>query len=181
MSEPTDWALAYARQADADFRAWELCETHPEAVAAECHKLLFLQMACEKLCKAHLIRGGTVPQDLQSSHGYIEKPLPLVMRQQIIHLGQNPKKMQSVLTLCRHLAGEIEVLNPAMRRDGQRPDNCEYPWEAGDRVISPLTWSFQALRLCTVSAGRTFVKLLRGAIDRIINELENSNERPHHS
>ena len=59
MNEPTDWALGYAQQANADFRAWELYEQHPEAVAAECHKLLFLQMACEKLCKAHLIRGGT--------------------------------------------------------------------------------------------------------------------------
>ena len=49
MSEPADWALGYAQQANADFRAWELYEQHPEAVAAECHKLLFLQMACEKL------------------------------------------------------------------------------------------------------------------------------------
>jgi hypothetical protein len=44
MSEPADWALTYARQANADFKAWELYEQHPEAVAAECHKLLFLQM-----------------------------------------------------------------------------------------------------------------------------------------
>ena len=59
MSQPADWALAYAQQAKADFRAWELYEQHPEAVVAECHQLLFLQMACEKLCKAHLIQSGT--------------------------------------------------------------------------------------------------------------------------
>src|SRR5436190_214926 len=137
MSEPADWVLAYARQADADFKAWELYEKHPEAVAAECHELLFLQMACEKLCKAHLIRGGTPPEVLQGSHGYIANPLPVVIKQQILATGQNPKKMRSVLHQVRHLAEEIEVLNPAVTRNGQRPDNCEYPWEAGDQVMSP--------------------------------------------
>jgi hypothetical protein len=172
MSEPADWALAYARQARADFRAWELYEQHPEAVAAECHKLLFLQMACEKLCKAFLVRTGARPEDLQASHGYIANPLPVVIRQEIIDSGQNPDRMRGVLTLVRHLAGEIEVLNPAVRRDGLRPDNCEYPWEAGDQVISPLDWTFHPSRLVTVRGGPTFVKLLKEAIGRIIDELE---------
>lgn len=58
MSSRDDWAHAFARQADADLRAWELYQKYPQAAAAECHKLLFLQMACEKLCKAHVIRAG---------------------------------------------------------------------------------------------------------------------------
>jgi len=172
MNEPTDWALGYAQQANADSRAWELYEQHPEAVAAECHKLLFLQMACEKLCKAHFIRGGTPVEVLQSSHGYVAKQLPTVIKRQIILMRQNLNGMQGVLTLVRHLAEEIDVLNPSVRRDGRRPDNCEYPWEAGGQVVSPLNWSFHPLRLCNVPAGRTFIKLLREAIDRIIDELE---------
>jgi hypothetical protein len=172
MSEPADWALTYARQANADFRAWELYEQHPEVVAAECHKLLFLQIACEKLCKAYLIRTGSPPEALQASHGYIANPLPIVIRQQIIDSGQSPNGMQGVLTLVRHLAREIEVLNPVVRRDGLRPDNCKYPWEAGGQVISPLDWSFHPLRLIAVRGGPTFIKLLKGAIDRIIHELE---------
>lgn len=172
MSEPAEWALAYARQARADLRAWELYGRYPDAVAEECHKLLFLQMACEKLCKAYLIRTGTRPEDLQTSHGYVAGPLPLVIRREILDTGQNPQRMQGVLNLVRHLAGEIEVLNPAVRRDGLRPDNCEYPWEAGDRVISPLEWTFHPSRLVTVTGGPTFMKLLKGAIDRLIVELE---------
>jgi hypothetical protein len=142
MSEPADWAFAYARQADADFRAWELYERYLEAVAADCHKLLFLQMACEKLCKAHLIQAGTPPEALQVGHGYMANPLPIVIRQQIINARQDPQRMRGVLDLVRHLAGEIEILNPSMDRDGRRPDNCEYPWEYGDWVISPLDWTF---------------------------------------
>jgi hypothetical protein len=170
MSEPAVWARAYARQADSDFKAWELYEKHPEAVAAECHRLLFLQMACEKLCKAHLIRGGTPPENLQTSHGYIANPIPVIMQEQMRRMRRNLHGMQGVLTQIRHLANEIEVLNPAMTRDGQRPDNCEYPWQAGDDVISPLDWTFSPSRLVTAPSGRIFVKLLRGAIDRILVE-----------
>jgi hypothetical protein len=83
-------------------------------------------------------------------------------------MKQNIIGMQGVLTQVRHLANEIELLNPAVRRDGRRPDNCEYPWETGDRVISPLDWSFHPLRLCTAPAGRTFLKLLRESINRIL-------------
>lgn len=170
MSEPADWAAAYARQADADLRAWERYESHPEAVVEECHKLLFLQMACEKLCKAYLIRSGSSPEILKTSHGYVAGPLPVIIRQQIIHMRQKLDGMAGVLIQVRHLAGEIEVLNPAIDRGGQRPDNCEYPWEAGDRVLSPLDQTFSASRLCVAPGGRTFLKLLRGAIDRILHE-----------
>ena len=33
MVNTADWAHAYALQADIDFRAWELLEEHPEALA----------------------------------------------------------------------------------------------------------------------------------------------------
>lgn len=169
MSTPAEWARGYARQADADLRAWELYETHPAALAAGCHKLMFLQMACEKLCKAYLIRTGTPPEALQASHGYVAKPLPVVIRDYMSRLSRRPVKMGGVLTHVRHLAGEIEALNPAVRRDGRRPDNCEYPWEDAAGVLqTPLDWNFSPSRLCTAPAGRTFLKLLRGAINGVM-------------
>lgn len=170
MSQSVDWAKAYARQSDADFRAWERFEAHPQAVASPCHKLMMLQMACEKLCKARLALGGTPPESLQGSHAYIANPLPNIIRDQILFLGQRPDRLRELQARVRQLAGEIELLNPSVRRDGQRPDNCEYPWESGAGIISPLDWSFPTLQLLTVPAGRTFIKLLRGAIDRILVE-----------
>jgi hypothetical protein len=121
--------------------------------------------------QAALIRAGTPPEALQASHGYIANPLPIIIRQHILDSGQDPNRMRGVLSLVRHLAGEIEVLNPAVRRDGHRPDNCEYPWEAGEEVVSPLDWTFHPLRLVTVRGGPTFIKLLKGAIGRIIEDL----------
>ena len=156
---------AFARQADADLLAWERYEEHPQAVAAECHRLLFLQMACEKLCKAFLIRQGTEPAALLTSHGYVARPLPLIIKYLVTARTPRPRGMGGVLALVRHLAAEIELLNPAVARDGRRPDNCEYPWlDAQGNVHSPLDWEFTPTRLCTRPAGRTFLKLLRLAV-----------------
>jgi hypothetical protein len=152
-------------------RAWDYHEKHAKALAAECHKLLFLQMACEKLCKAYLIRMGTSPGSLQTSHGYLAGPLPAIIRQQILDRKRSLRGMRGFLRDVRHLAHEIEVLNPAVDRDGQRPDNCEYPWEDQNGAVhSPLDWSFPVSRLCTAAAGRTFLKLLREAIDGLLRD-----------
>ena len=69
------------------------------------------------------------------------------MSEQMLRMRRNLDGMQGVLRQIRHLANEIEVLNPTVRRDGHRPDNREYPWEAGDNVMSPLDWTFTPLRL----------------------------------
>src|SRR5262245_21315656 len=114
MSRSDSWRQAFARQADADLRAWELYERHPAAVAAECHRLHFLQMACEKLCKAYLLRAGTSPADVQSSHGYIARPLPLLVREEMIFRGSDQRGIQKLLPHLRRLANEIEVLNPSI-------------------------------------------------------------------
>jgi hypothetical protein len=167
MATSADWAAGYARQADADFAAWQAVQNNPSVCT--CHRMLFLQMACEKLCKAHLVRAGTRPETLQSSHAYVAKPLPLVIREQLVFMKTNLAGMASVLAFTRHIAGEIELLNPAVDRAGQRPDNCEYPWEDRNRILhSPLDWTFTPSNLLTAPAGRTFIKLVRGAITRLL-------------
>src|SRR5271169_3007008 len=124
MSTFAEWQRAFARQADADFRAWELYEKYPEAVAAACHKLLFLQMACEKLCKAHLIQNNTPPEKIQSSHAYVASHLPTIIKQQIVSMKPNLSDggMKGFMKHVWCLAKEIELLNPAVRRNDRRPD-----------------------------------------------------------
>jgi len=69
MSTPQEWAIGYARQAQADYKTYDWLQKSEDAVP-ECHRLLFLQMCCEKLTKAHLCSAETSPADLQSSHAY---------------------------------------------------------------------------------------------------------------
>jgi hypothetical protein len=170
MATPTQWARGYARQADADFQTWQSIE-RSDAFHA-CHRMMFLQMACEKLCKARLIQGGTPPEAVQRSHGYLANPLPLVIRSQLEFMGENLRVRAGFLLFTRHLAAEIEVTNPAVDRNGQRPDNCEYPWVDEAQVLhSPLDWQFTPLQLLRDPFGPSFVKVLKLAIDRALEEL----------
>ena len=50
------WRIAYAKQALADLHAREKLLEHSEL--PDCQQLHFLQMACEKLCKAYLCGQG---------------------------------------------------------------------------------------------------------------------------
>src|ERR1700722_6766137 len=160
MATSPEWSHGYARQADADFKMFQTLEQ--EAAVEACHKLQFLQMACEKIVKAHLCGEGTNPSVLQTSHAYIAGTLPVVLRQVATKYKYTGKNARWVLQHSRYLAQEIEVLAPAEKRGAQRPDNCEYPWEDDDGVLHlPLEWTFIPAQLLLKPAGRVFLKLLR--------------------
>jgi len=166
MTLPTQWVTAFARQAHADLETW--ARLKGDAHVPECHRLLFLQMACEKLTKAHLCKSGADPKGIQTSHAYIAKNLPVVVRQ-LLGLGFSVRNPNWVQTSSKLLSNEIELLAPAVRRGGQRPDNCEYPWEdVGGQLHSPLDWTFPTSRLLLSPNGRTFLKLIRAAIARLL-------------
>lgn len=167
MMETDAWAGAFARQAKADFATWN--KLQGEIQVPKCHKLQFLQMACEKLAKAHLCRTGSDPHSLQASHAYTAKILPLIARERLIRAGKKPASPQTYpLPQIRHLAREIELLAPAVDDGGNRPDNCEYPWEASpDWIIAPTEYDFPNLSLLTDVAGRIFLKLVNDAISRL--------------
>lgn len=168
MSDKDDWARGYARQSQADFTTYENLQTQSDIPA--CHSLLFLQMACEKLVKAHLIQQGGDPTAFQTSHAYTAKTLPIVIRQELTIRGMKPSQTKGILTQTKHLAQEIELLAPAVRRAGQRPDNCEYPWEdEGGHLHVPLDWTFTPSQLLFAPAGRTVLKLIPTAINRLLN------------
>jgi hypothetical protein len=165
MATHAEWAKGYARQALADYDVYQ--KLQPQEVP-EGHKLLFLQMACEKLVKAHLCGTGTDPATLQTSHAYVAKPLPVLLRQHATLINFTGPKARAALQYAKHLCQEIELLAPAVRRGGNRPDNCEYPWEdAAGMLHVPLDWAFTPSQLLAQPQGRTFLKLVRSAIDRL--------------
>jgi len=130
---------------------------------------MFLQMACEKLVKAHLCGQGTDPKSLQSSHAFIAGTLPVVLRAHAIEMTFEPRKARRILQGAKLLAQEIEVLAPAVNRAGQRPDNCEYPWtDDADLLHIPLEWSFTPVNLLEAPAGRSILKLIQGAIANLL-------------
>ena len=166
MATSAEWSLGYARQADADFCTFQLLQA---STVPECHRLQFLQMACEKLVKAHLCGTGMDSATMQSSHACVSKILPIVLRQQAVFVNLQGGKVQELMKHARLLSQEIEILAPAVKRGNQRPDNCEYPWEDHGALLHvPLDWTFTPSQLVVMPDGRTILKLIRGAINRLL-------------
>lgn len=163
MSMPEQWAQAYGRQARADFELFARLLGTDEV--CQCHRLQLLQMACEKLCKAHLCKSGSEPEKLQQSHAYIARNLPIILRQ---YLARRARGLRShLMRHYRHLAREIELLAPSVDDAGRRLDNCEYPWEvAPDAIRTPSEHQFANLNLLTTPDGRSFLKYLEHAVAR---------------
>jgi hypothetical protein len=159
------WSRAYARQAQADLAAREelLGTTVPT-----CQQLHFLQMACEKISKAHRCLGGADPATLMHSHGFAAKVLPQIAREFLrrsAFAADLDVAHHGVEDMIRELAREVDLLAPAVDDDGRRPDNCEYPWESvGGGLFVPAEHAFGSLgKLHRHRAGATFLKIVTAA------------------
>lgn len=140
------WSSAFIRQAQSDLDAYErLAATS----LPTCHRLHFLQMWLEKLCKAYLWLAATAETDLpefRTSHNVIAKVLPTLIREHWRSVGYSSRPdFQQVRVLCR----EMDLLHPQMNDGGARPDNVEYPWatfrDGRPLVVAPADESFEKL------------------------------------
>ena len=149
-----DWARAYAKQALSDLDARE---TLALAGADKCHRLHFLQMATEKVCKAHLTsRNGH--ENVRKTHGYIEKNLPIIARLFYSRVNSANQMAMWEIKHIEKIAREIELLAPACDDGGTRQDNTEYPWEGPRRDVQvPCAYSFPNID----DESRVIVRLIR--------------------
>jgi hypothetical protein len=151
-----DWASAYAKQALSDLDAREkLVSTG----ARKCHRLLFLQMAAEKICKAYLTTSNG-HEKVRKTHAYPERNLPTIARYFYPVANKNSKISAWEIEEIRKIAREVELLAPACDDGGTRQDNCEYPWKdpQGD-VRVPSEYNFP--HLDDGPANKAIVKLIR--------------------
>lgn len=141
---------------------------------AMCHSLHFLQMACEKLCKAHLYDAneGADDGEYETSHGYTSKNLHLIVQRafQRVHPNGKTAQLKKLVSLTKQLASEVCYLSPAIGKDGNRPDNCEYPWPDGKGgYIVPTNHDFRTL--AGMIAGQQYAqvfKMISNAIDDLL-------------
>jgi hypothetical protein len=143
MTDRQNWQAAFLNQARVDWAAYQKTRlgTWPE-----CHQLLFLQMASEKLGKAVLIAGPSNLETITQSHA------AFVM---FMRFAGNNHKLQKMLGLKKSqqraqfksllpLAHEIELLAPALAQGGPNP---EYPWQntSGD-IFAPTNYPFPLIQ-----------------------------------
>lgn len=149
-----DWVRSYARQALSDLLARE-CLTRTNL--PKCHRLHFLQMAAEKVCKAHLTAANG-HANVRRTHACVARVLPAIARH-FYPLTNDANRMPVwEIAQIRRLAQEIEVLAPACDAGEARQDNSEYPWLDGHGdVQTPCEYAFPGL----VDDDRRMTRLIR--------------------
>ncbi len=131
----------------------------------ECQSLHFLQMACEKLCKAHFYKSSFSENEIQS-HAVVAKHLYTILQKQIARdpgLNHDVRSWFNQKTIGKW-AKEIDLLCPAVSDNGKRKDNCEYPWKSDGKVHIPAEHDFTGLNFLEKGFGRIFLKLIKQAI-----------------
>jgi len=132
----TAWSKAFAEQADSDLEAYNLLA---RSSLPSSHRLHYLQMWLEKLCKAYLWMPKS-SAELRARHNVIAKVLPKLISMHWRHIGFNQRPDT---TEMRKLCREIDLLHPAVDDDNRRPDNVEYPWiEDSGEIEVPAKWKF---------------------------------------
>jgi len=160
------WRTAYAKQSFSDFQTYEyLCDAKG---LPHCHRLHYLQMCLEKLCKAYRYDRPLDElslRNLQSTHGVIAKILPQIVREhwRQVGLGSARKdQLQRVREICR----ELDLLAPSVDDGGRRPDNVEYPWPSPEGVGMnvPCEYKFAIDQRLRSSDGRMLLKVAAAAL-----------------
>jgi hypothetical protein len=147
------WSQAFARQADSDLEAYSVLTESPLPVN---HRLHYLQMWLEKLCKAYLWKPEAREVELRKKHNVVAKVLPVLIRENWRHIGF---VKQPDMTQIRELCREIDLLHPQVDDDGKRPENVEYPWLGSSGAIEvPALWKFRLAQRLYSNPGKLLLK-----------------------
>jgi hypothetical protein len=131
------WSQAFAAQAASDLAAYEWLA---KGALPQSHRLHYLQMWLEKLCKAYIHQAKV--DALKDTHWR--------------RIGfENPPRSPEIRAICR----EVDLLHPAAKDDRRRPENVEYPWpgNSGDIEV-PAQWKFSLAARLHTDAGRLLLK-----------------------
>ena len=159
------WATAYARQGRSDWDVYKLLTESPGVPL--CHQLHYLQMACEKIAKAYRWRDTAAAEyGLTHEHVAFSKFVQSFLGSPTIrseYAGRG-EQLRNITRMCRTLAREVEKLAPAVDRENA-PENAEYPWLQGGRIIVPCDYGYPSLSLLRDAGGRTFLNLVARAFE----------------
>jgi hypothetical protein len=168
MTDSEEWAVAFAVQARSDLDAYSVLTRQEEL--PQCHRLHYLQMACEKASKAYELRYGTSSERTLTSHVVIAHNLPLIFRAYYGDtFGKRLHRYSPLLEKVKSLARDIELLAPAPADGMRRPDNSEYPWrDALGQTRIPALHRFPVADDLDAPAGRALLKVLTTAINDLL-------------
>jgi len=142
----TTWGEAFAAQAASDLKAYDLLARSALPVS---HRLHYLQMWLEKLCKAHVYENNI--EALKFRHNVIAAILPRLIDEYWRRIRfPPPSNAGQIRTLCL----EIDLLHPRVDQP-----NVEYPWPGSSGAVEiPAQWRFPLARRLYSNPGRLLLK-----------------------
>jgi hypothetical protein len=146
-------AEAFHVQAQSDYKAYNALATTTLPV---CHRLHYLQMWMEKLCKAYLWHSAVINKDLLHRHQVVGVVLPRLVEghwRRLAAYNKSTPDMERVRSLCR----EIDLLHPQVDDNGRRPDNVEYPWTFNGVTYTPTQHTFPLVQDLYRAHGRLLI------------------------
>jgi hypothetical protein len=161
MTKLRDWQMAFLKQARVDWEAYH--RTH-QTRWPDCHRLLFLQMATEKLGKALLLAGHSKLERLTRSHAAFVKFMQVASYNRNLQtkLSMTPSQLKVHFNRLLPIAYEIEILAPALAQDGPNP---EYPWlDKAGRIQVPMEYTFPLVKSLQTSHGLQLLKHIANCI-----------------
>jgi hypothetical protein len=144
---------AFAAQAKADMDAYyALCGTSLPIN----HRLHYLQMWFEKLCKAYLWLPDSAMEEFRYKHNVVSTILPRLVLEKWRRIGMVARPdVSEIRRVCR----EVDLLHPQVDDEQRRPDNVEYPWVDKDgNALVPSEWSFALAKTLHTNPGRLVLK-----------------------
>ncbi len=142
----TTWSEAFAAQSASDLKAHDLLARSALPVS---HRLHYLQMWLEKLCKVRVYENNI--ESLKLRHNVVAKVLPRLIDE---HWRRNEFRRPSNAGDIRELCLEIDRLHP----QADQP-NVEYPWPGSSGAVEvPAEWRFPLARKLHSNAGRLLLK-----------------------
>lgn len=166
MIERRAWGDAFAKQARSDWMVFRALDQRSDI--PRCHKLHYLQMACEKIAKSYRIRDTSAELGpLKASHlGFVKFVNAFLSSPAVVaEYEGKTARLIGLRRSVRHIARSIERLAPAVGGEAT-PENAEYPWESNGHVVVPADYAFPGLDLLEVASGRAILKL----IDRMMRD-----------
>ncbi|MCB9766825.1 MAG: hypothetical protein H6752_01420 [Candidatus Omnitrophica bacterium] len=150
------WPQAFAEQAKSDLEAFDFIA---RSNLPTCHRLHYLQMWLEKLCKAYLWLPGVGSEELRGRHAVVGKVLPRMVREHWRRIGfEKRPDITAIQEICR----DIDLLHPQVDDNRRSLDNVEYPWPSDSGNIEiPSQWKFDLSSRLYTDSGRLLLKAAR--------------------
>jgi len=141
----TTWSAAFAAQAASDLKAYDLLARSALPVS---HRLHYLQMWLEKLCKAHVYENNI--EALKFRHNVIATILPRLIDEHWRRIRfPRPSNAGEIRNLCL----EIDLLHPHVDQP-----NVEYPWPGSSGAVEVPAKKFPLARRLDSNSGKLLLK-----------------------